>query len=555
VPLSCQRPNGAQAHLDLWAERAAAQCPLGARDEVVDAAGEPEGPRCRGLDAADHSAVINVSEHPVRHGDRLRGPLDLAEHCQTAQVHLEPLRLAPRHRARGRQREFAGVVAADGHQLFGDLDQDGGAVPVAGRRRGQGMGRGDVGFSNCRQVVLREPTMQVADPVLGNGCVYGLADEVVMESERVVVGDEQDTSLDRRRETLHRLLAHQAHGVAQRERPARRSDGLGQFPGRGGQGVDLEGDGRGETGRDRRALAARRGPGQIVDDPAGAQRIALDGGQEGPGPLVGFVAEPVLRQRQDVGLVQGSQTQPLDPDRLVPDPLPLVLAGAARHDPDDRQPGEPGNQGPGDEGADPVGPLEVVQRDHDRPFPRDTVQVLRECLGEDERLVDHTGEPVVLVAAHHLVPPAAQHGQDRRAGPDLFHRVAFAAQHGQPQRGGLVAQGREQGRLADSRRPGHQDRTTGPVSRGATHNGERSGHGLAATPQRSRLQICHLSGVPLYVTLPIDAGGEEVRIFAGEVRGIQPTCGRRDQSSDATRRSMARTSASRPRATAVDSSS
>ena len=106
------------------------------------------------------------------------------------------------------------------------------------------------------------------------------------------------------------------------------------------------------------------------------------------------------------------------------DPDGVVAAGEHPHH---GQAGQPRQQAAQKEPADPVGPLEVIDRDEQRMHGGEFLQAGRDAVGEQQRFADHAGDLLVLVRSGQRVPPCAQRRDHRGTGPDLLDRIALAA--------------------------------------------------------------------------------------------------------------------------------
>jgi hypothetical protein len=164
------------------------------------------------------------------------------------------------------------------------------------------------------------------------------------------------------------------------------------------------------------------------------------------------------------------------------DPAGVIADGENPHH---GQAGQPGYQAARKEPADPVGPLKVINRDEQRSYGSAFLQEGRNAVGQQQRFADQAGDLLVLFCGRDRVPARAQRRDHGGTRPDLFDRVTLAPADPDRHAGSLLTDLRQERGLADTGRTGEQHAGAGPVLAGTTQCRQRTGHRLAATPQRS----------------------------------------------------------------------
>jgi hypothetical protein len=164
------------------------------------------------------------------------------------------------------------------------------------------------------------------------------------------------------------------------------------------------------------------------------------------------------------------------------DPGGVVAAGEQPHD---GQAGQPRQQAAQEEPADPVGPLEVIDRDQQWLQGGEIFQAGSNAIGEQQRFADHAGDLLVLSGTDQRIPPCAQRRDHRGTGADLLDRIALAAADPDLHAGRVLADLREKRGLADTGWPGDHHAGTGSVLAGSTQRRQRAGHRHATASQRS----------------------------------------------------------------------
>ncbi len=487
-PGAGQRVRRAQPDRDQRVQVAAAQGPLDPGGQVLDPSAQPQGAGGFGLDLPDQIRVVDAGQDLVGDGDRLGGVLGPAQYRQAAAAQGQPFRLSGVHRTEGELGEFPRVLGTGAGQGFRRRDQDQGTGKVTGRRRGPGVGGGDQRLTEDAQVVLGQACVQLTRTIAREDRVDRLPDQVVAESQGIGRHGDQPGP-DGTGQTVLTVTTgqagHQRERVAYRQRPASGRDQLHQLPCRTGEIGELARHRRSELGIHGTGFSACVRACQAVDNPSGQERVPAGGMQVAAGPLVRDPPEPVPGHRRQVLRGQRRKPKELPADHVVSgqiDPDGVVAAGEHPHH---GPAGQPRQHAAQEEPADPVGPLEIIDREKQRMHGGEVFQAGRDAVSEQQRLADHAGDLLVLSGSGQRFPPCAQRRDHRGTGPDLLDRIALAAADPDLHASRMLTDLCEERGLADTGRPGDHHARAGPVLACTTQRRQRAGHRLASTSQWS----------------------------------------------------------------------